>query len=150
VTAEAGAALHTCRGPEATRALAAELASRLEPGDMVALHGDLGSGKTVFAQGLAVGLGVDDPGAVRSPTFTLFHLHEGPKPFVHADLYRIGSPEEVDTLGLLELRDDHVLAVEWFERAGDALGEATVRVWLREVGADAEVREVEVSLAPAI
>ena len=146
MTGRGPAGLHTCRGPDATRALAADLASRLEPGDLVALCGELGAGKTVFAQGLAQGLGVTDPEAVRSPTFTLFHLHEGPKPFVHADLYRIGSPEEVDTLGLLELRDDHVLAVEWFEQAGDALGEPTVTVRLREVEKEAEVREVEVSM----
>jgi tRNA threonylcarbamoyl adenosine modification protein YjeE len=145
VSAPERAGKHICRGPGATRALADDLAATLKPGDLVALCGDLGAGKTVFAQGLATGLGVNDPGAVCSPTFTLFHLHEGPTPFVHADLYRIGSPEEVDTLGLLDMRDDHVLAVEWFEHAGDALGEATVTVWLREVGAEAEVREVEVS-----
>ena len=139
------ATTHNCEGPEATRALAARLAEMLELGALVALCGDLGAGKTVFAQGLAQGLRVHDPGAVCSPTFTLFHLHDGPKPFVHADLYRIGSEEEVDTLGLLELRDDHVLAVEWFERAAAALGEATITVTLREVGTEAELREVEIS-----
>ena len=121
------------------------MASRLVPGDLVALHGDLGSGKTVFVQGLAVGLGVADPDAVHSPTFTLFHLHFGPKPLLHADLYRITGPAEVDTLGLFELQDDHVLAVEWFEHAGDALGTPAVRVRLREVGAEADLREVEIS-----
>src|SRR4051794_25057361 len=81
-----------------TRRLGARLAEWLAPGDVLLLRGDLGAGKTVFAQGVAAGLGIDEP--VTSPTFTLIHEHHGRVPLYHVDLYRIGGDVEAGDLGL--------------------------------------------------
>ncbi|MDJ0960310.1 MAG: tRNA (adenosine(37)-N6)-threonylcarbamoyltransferase complex ATPase subunit type 1 TsaE [Acidimicrobiia bacterium] len=97
--------------PEATRAVGRRLAGLLRPGDIVLLAGRLGSGKTVFAAGVADGLGVDEP--VTSPTFVLVHEHQGFLPVIHADVYRLGSSAEFDDLELPSAADDGVLLVEW-------------------------------------
>jgi tRNA threonylcarbamoyladenosine biosynthesis protein TsaE len=105
--------------PEETAALAAELAARLEPGDVVAVSGELGAGKTTFVRGAARALGVTDP--VSSPTFTLGHRYAARTPVAHLDLYRLAglSPEE---WGDLEpYFDGAVVFVEWPEHAGDWL-----------------------------
>jgi tRNA threonylcarbamoyladenosine biosynthesis protein TsaE len=78
----------TSPGPQATRALAAALGRWLAPGDVLALSGELGSGKTEFVHGLAQGLGVE-PDAVASPSFTLVHEYQGRLPLAHIDLYRL-------------------------------------------------------------
>ena len=108
------------RSPEETQALAASLARELGPGSVLALHGELGSGKTCFVQGLAMGLGVTEP--VNSPTYTLVNEYRGSLPLYHVDLYRIRQPSEVLSLGLDEyLYGDGVVAVEWAERAESLL-----------------------------
>lgn len=101
---------------EETRALAAAWAATLPDDATVALHGDLGAGKTTWVQGLAAGLGI--PGPVTSPTFTLYALHRGPgRMLAHLDAYRIGSPREAEDLLLEEfLVSPWCLAVEWPER----------------------------------
>ncbi len=101
--------------PEATRAIGEALGRLLRQhdarGEVVALAGPLGAGKTCFVQGLARGLGAG--GYVRSPTFVLVHCYPGPLPLYHVDLYRIGS-SDVDALGLDELMEgDGVTAIEW-------------------------------------
>jgi len=103
--------------PGQTQRLGARLAAHLEPGDQVLLEGTLGSGKTVFAQGVAQGLGITEP--VTSPSFTLIREYrEGRLPLFHIDLYRIGSLAEVEALGLEEyLLDAGVALVEWPDRA---------------------------------
>ena len=99
-----------------TRAAGAALGAVLAPGDAIALVGDLGAGKTTFAQGVAAGAGVVDP--VTSPTFALINELPGRVPLVHADLYRIEDARELDELGL----DEHLRAgaaavlVEWADR----------------------------------
>jgi tRNA threonylcarbamoyladenosine biosynthesis protein TsaE len=98
-----------------TFALAEQLGRTLKPGAFVLLHGDLGAGKTVFVRGLAAGLGAD-PDAVTSPTFVLIQQYKGPIPLIHADLYRLDSGAAVDDLGLEELGNGAVVAVEWAER----------------------------------
>ena len=115
--------------PEETADIARRLVGALPPGTVLALVGPLGAGKTAFVKGLAAGLGLP-PREVVSPTFTLVHEHAGAVPLFHADLYRLSGPEQVAELGL----DDYagrggILAVEWAERAGDALppGAVTVR-----------------------
>lgn len=110
----------TTRDPAATRALAAEFARALPPATVLALHGDLGVGKTTFVQGLAHGLGITAP--VTSPTFNLFTLHRGPVNLVHLDAYRLGSAREFEELLLDEfLSPPWVLAVEWPERIAEAI-----------------------------
>ena len=103
---------------EETRLAGETLAAGLRPGDVVLLRGDLGMGKTVFARGLAAGLGVD-PAEVRSPSFTLVNPYRGRVPVYHIDLYRIDKPADLDELGLEEiLGGDGVAVVEWAERLG--------------------------------
>jgi len=106
------------RSEAETRAEGEALAPALRPGDSVLLVGDLGMGKTVFARGLAAGLGVD-PGHVRSPSFTLVNRYSGRTPVYHVDLYRVDRTEDLDELGLEEvLEGDGVAMVEWAERLG--------------------------------
>ena len=111
--------------PEATRRAAAQLARSLEEGLVVALVGPLGAGKTVFAKGLAEGLGID-PDAVASPTFVIaseYPVAAGPvRRLVHADLYRIESEAELEAAGLRDwLVAGTLLAVEWADRFPEAL-----------------------------
>ena len=112
------------RNPEATRAAALSLAASLGDGGLfVALIGPLGAGKSVFARGLAEGLGVD-PTRVASPTFTITSEYEtrGGGRFAHVDLYRIGSEIELEATGFLDLlAPDAVVAVEWSDRLAGAL-----------------------------
>jgi tRNA threonylcarbamoyladenosine biosynthesis protein TsaE len=105
----------TTHSAEETRALAAELGAALPPATTLALHGDLGVGKTTFVQGLAHGLGVT--GAVTSPTFNVFTLHRGRVNLLHLDAYRLESAREVEDL-LLEdfMEPPWCLAVEWPEK----------------------------------
>jgi len=114
---------------EETRKVATALADRLAPGSVILLHGDLGAGKTAFVRGLAEGLGLsDDP--VSSPTFTLVHEYTGGRvPLYHADLYRLPDGASLDDLGLDEVAEDGVLAIEWPERlARDVPGAIDVRI----------------------
>jgi tRNA threonylcarbamoyladenosine biosynthesis protein TsaE len=101
---------------EETRTFGRELAEELAPDGVLLLSGDLGTGKTVLAQGVASGLGID-PGEVQSPTFNLIREHRGSRGFlIHVDLYRL-EPEQVGALGLEELlAGPGVKVVEWAER----------------------------------
>jgi len=106
--------------PEATRAFAARLAGVAEPGDVVCLWGDLGAGKTVFAKGFGLGLGVSD--TINSPSFVLMGEYAGRLPLFHIDLYRLASAAEAFDGGLLEDRQAAgVVLIEWPDRLGDAI-----------------------------
>jgi tRNA threonylcarbamoyladenosine biosynthesis protein TsaE len=130
------------RGEEETRRVAACLARRLRPGSVVALHGELGAGKTCFVRGMAAALGCDVP--VASPTFTLLHEYGGSPPLYHADLYRLTSLEEFMRAGLMDYFErDGVLAIEWAEKVAALLPPQTIHVHLR-LGADADEREIEI------
>jgi len=108
--------IHTTRSEAETAAVGRDLARTLAAGAVVLLFGDLGAGKTAFVRGLAEGLGVD-PADVSSPTFTLIHEYRsGRLPLFHADLYRLSDAREIDELGLDEIGEDGVLAIEWAEK----------------------------------
>lgn len=106
----------TTSSEDETAAVGRELAATLSVGDVLLLHGDLGAGKTAFVRGLAEGLGVPRD-EVSSPTFTLVQEYRGGRlPLFHVDLYRIADPREFDELGLDEIAEDGVLAIEWAEK----------------------------------
>ncbi len=127
---------------EETRRLGEVLAGVLQPGDIIWLRGELGAGKTTLAQGIARGLGVNEP--VLSPTFTLIREHRGRLPFFHADAYRLEGAEQAADLGLQEYFErGGVFALEWAEHIADALPDERLDVLL-EGGAD-EHRKVTVS-----
>ena len=127
--------------PAETVALGREIAGRLGPGDVVALSGDLGAGKTHLAKGVAAGLGLD-PAAVTSPTFAIVQEHDDGA-LLHLDLYRVESDDQAMRLGLADLLDgDAVAMVEWPERAADWLPARTV--WLRLTHLGGDRRRVEV------
>jgi tRNA threonylcarbamoyladenosine biosynthesis protein TsaE len=131
---EIGPYSHISHSPEATRALAARLGAWLLPGDVLALNGELGSGKTEFVHGLAQGLEVP-PHLVASPSFTLVHEYPGRVTLVHLDLYRLEDlPEEL--LPDLEeyLSGPQVVAVEWARRLAPLLPGDYLDVGLETLG----------------
>lgn len=112
-----------------TQAIGRELGRRLKPGTVLAYRGDLGMGKTAFTRGLADGLGCS--GRVASPTFTIVNEYEGPIPLFHFDLYRLPDADALFDIGWEDYLDrGGVCAVEWSERAAEALPESTVWVTL--------------------
>jgi tRNA threonylcarbamoyladenosine biosynthesis protein TsaE len=137
---------HTASAEE-TRALAARLAPQLQAGDVVVLVGDLGSGKTTFAQGVARGLGVEGP--VTSPSFTLVQQYEGRLPVAHVDVYRLHRIQELHDLGFEELVDGAgVTLVEWGDAVAQAMPNDRVVVKL-EAGAEDDERSVALELLGA-
>ncbi len=117
-----------------TFALAERLAATLRSGSFVLLHGDLGAGKTAFVRGLAAGLGID-PAEVSSPTFVLIQQYRGRVPLTHVDLYRLETAAAVDDLGLEEMADGGVVAIEWAARLPRPL-EESVSVQIEDLGGD--------------
>ena len=105
---------------DATLALGAGLAAVARPGDVIALSGPLGAGKTSIARGLLAALGLDEEAP--SPSFAIVQPYDPPEvrfPVLHVDLYRIENPDEAEELGLDEARGDSLLLVEWPERLGE-------------------------------
>jgi tRNA threonylcarbamoyladenosine biosynthesis protein TsaE len=117
--------------PQETEALAARLAAHLRVGDVVAVSGDLGAGKTTFVRGAARALGVTGP--VSSPTFTIGHRYEAPTPVAHLDLYRIAGLDPEEWGDLEPYFDGSIAFVEWPEHGGDWLPPARVTVTLSHV-----------------
>lgn len=123
--------------PAATRRLGARLGRVLEPGDVLALTGGLGAGKTAFVQGLARGLGVTSA-RVASPTFTIVNEHAGRLPLYHVDLYRLDDPGELAEIGLSEyFARGGVTAVEWFDRFPDEQPAERLEIHFEPTGARA-------------
>ena len=102
------------------QAVAERLGRALQAGDVNALIGPLGAGKTTFVQGLARGLDVPPDRHVASPTFALVNEHPGRVPLVHADLYRVAHARELEELGLTDAFDRAAVAIEWLDRFPDA------------------------------
>ncbi len=113
-----------------TFAFGRELAGQLRAGDVVALTGDLGAGKTVLVKGIAAGLGVEQE--VTSPTFTIIHEYRGGRlPLVHVDLYRLDSLQQALAIGIEDyLGGDGVTVIEWAEKIEPLLPEHTRRIHL--------------------
>lgn len=113
----------------ATEAIGRSLAAAIRPGDVIALSGDLGAGKTTLARGLLAGLGLH--GEAPSPSFPIVIAYAPPElgiPLWHVDLYRLETAEEVEELGLDDARADAALLIEWPDRMGDRLWADTLRL----------------------
>jgi len=139
---------HTTKSPDATFELASDFAKKLKVGDILALVGELGAGKTRFVQGLAYGLGVPDSAYVRSPSFILMNEYKGGRlPLFHFDFYRLTDPAELGDLGLDEyFYGTGVTVVEWADRFPGALPDKTKTIEFRIVGE--KEREIEFTSNP--
>jgi tRNA threonylcarbamoyl adenosine modification protein YjeE len=125
-------------------ALAREFARALRPGDVVALHGPLGSGKTAFVA--AVARALENPAEIASPTFTFWHRYGGTPPLEHIDLFRLESAAEATELGLEEaFAEDRIVLVEWPERLPGLVPRLAIAV--RIAGAGDGPRDVEIAWA---
>jgi tRNA threonylcarbamoyladenosine biosynthesis protein TsaE len=123
----------TTNDPDDTLGLGEELGKLLRPGDVVALFGDLGAGKTTLTKGIAAGMGV--AADVHSPTFTLVHEHPGRVPLYHVDLYRLEREEEVLEIGIEEyVHGDGVTVIEWADRMRSLLPEERLDITMRIAG----------------
>jgi tRNA threonylcarbamoyladenosine biosynthesis protein TsaE len=140
---------HQTSSSEQTEALAAELAARLDPGDVVLVEGELGAGKTAFVRGACQALGVEGP--VTSPTFTIGQRYPGRVPVAHLDLYRVADLDEEDPDLLSDyIGPDRVAFVEWpgcavARIAG--LGHVAARVLIEHAGADERTVTIEAPFA---
>ena len=128
--------------PEDTAAVGEALGRTLHTGDVVALYGELGSGKTCLVQGLVRGLGVRAPAT--SPTFVLVNEYRGRLPVHHVDAYRTGSLTELMDFGLLDLMGgDGVTLLEWADRAEPLLPPRAIRIRIEGVGDDPREIRIE-------
>jgi len=120
------------RSPQETFRLGEELGRKAVPGQVFTLTGDLGVGKTVFTQGLAKGLGIEEP--VNSPTFTIVQVYEeGRLPFYHFDVYRIGDVEEMEEVGFEDyVMGDGVSLIEWADLIEEILPEKRTRILIEK------------------
>src|SRR5690606_19248353 len=125
----------TSDSPDETRRLGRLLGALLRPGHYVLLEGPLGAGKTVFVQGIGEGMGLEE--RVTSPSFTLDHHYgygEGDGALVHADLYRLDDPREVEDLGLEDAGACSPVVVEWWRKAADRFPPGRLEIEVRAEG----------------
>ena len=112
-----------------------KLAKKLKPGDIIALSGNLGSGKTTFTKGVGKGLGVKYPGRINSPTFVLIKEYDGKMPLYHLDLYRLDDLKEIENLAIEEyIYGNGVTVIEWAEKIKSILPEKHISVKLNIKG----------------
>ena len=135
--------LFSSNSPDDTLAIARMLGAALRPGDVVALYGELGAGKTLFCKGVGEALGIP-PNRIVSPTFTIVTEHEGRVPLTHIDVFRLAGPREADEIGMRELLSgDGVCLVEWAEKIEKLLPTDCIQV--RFSFSDGDRREIAIS-----
>ncbi len=129
----------TTSSPAETIAYARQFAARLKPGDVVALTGDLGAGKTCFVKGLVAGC------AVTSPTFSMLHVYHASVPIYHVDLYRLDSVEQALAIGIEDYlpAPDAITVIEWADKIESLLPPATIRVRFEITGETTRRIEVQ-------
>ena len=137
--------------PDETQALGEKLGQTLKQGDVIALIGDLGTGKTCLTQGIARGVGIAPNEIVSSPSYILINEYSGTIPIYHIDLYRLENSEEIAELGLSEyVEGDGICIIEWAERMADALPDTCIKIHItlgetsdsdNENAADASISE---------
>jgi len=134
---------HLSNNVDETEAIAAGLARRLTGGQCIALHGDLGAGKTQFVRGLVRGLG-GNPRAVSSPTYVLLNVYDTPRlPVYHLDAYRVRGADDFEGIGFAELLDQGgIVVVEWAERVCSLLPPDRIEVRITALGENA--RQIEI------
>ncbi len=115
--------------PEDTQSLGEELGRRLKAGDVVALIGDLGTGKTCLTQGIARGVGIAPNEVVSSPSYILINEYDGKIPIYHIDLYRLETFAEIAELGLGEyMNSNGICIIEWAERMTEELPDTCIKI----------------------
>ncbi len=121
---------------EETEKVAAEFARGLKGGEVIAMYGDLGAGKTAFVRGMARALGIQDH--ITSPTFTILNVYEGGRlPLYHFDVYRIADPDEMYEIGYEDyIGSDGVAVIEWAELIDDILPDEYIRIDIRRDSLD--------------
>jgi tRNA threonylcarbamoyladenosine biosynthesis protein TsaE len=136
------------RSPEESQTLGVHLAGFIPVPGVVLLRGELGTGKTTLARGIASGLGLADPWLVTSPSFTLVNIYRARCTIYHADLYRLKSPRDLYSVGLEDfLGKDGITIVEWGERLDFPI-EAAITVHIEDRGDD--VRSIRITAADKI
>lgn len=126
--------------PQETEHIGSLLGEMLTRGDIIALAGELGTGKTTFVRGMAQGMGIEGK-EVASPSFTLVNEYEGPLPLFHLDLYRLEDEQELLGIDYDEyIRGDGVAVIEWADRISQAVPRESL--WIRLRYLDAELREI--------
>jgi tRNA threonylcarbamoyl adenosine modification protein YjeE len=131
------------KSPEETYSLGTQIGSRLRGGEIILLNGELGAGKTLLTKGIVKGIDPDTSITVVSPSFTLVNLYNARLDIIHVDLYRLDS-EEIGNIGLEDYMDtDHVIIVEWAERAHGFFSGTTVDITIDHAGE--HKREITIS-----
>ena len=116
---------------EETQKFAEEFSKTLKAGDVLCMYGDLGVGKTAFVQGLAKGLGIDEP--ITSPTFTIVNEYSGRLPLYHFDVYRIGDVEEMEEVGFEDyVMGEGVSLIEWANLIEEILPEKRTEITIEK------------------
>lgn len=139
--------IFTTASPQETQVLGEKLGKTLQPGDVIALIGDLGTGKTCLTQGIARGVGIAPGEVVNSPSYILINEYTGTLPIYHIDLYRLDAPEDIAELGLTEyMAGAGICIIEWAERMADALPDTCIeiRITLPDTTEDENVRHINI------
>jgi tRNA threonylcarbamoyladenosine biosynthesis protein TsaE len=124
------------RSPEETQKIGMEIGRSLTIPGVVLLRGALGAGKTTLTRGIALGLGLDDPGVVNSPSFTIVNIYHGSCPIYHVDLYRLEGKRDLYSVGIDEfMGTEGVTIVEWSEKLSSDFAGA-IEVELEDAGGD--------------